>query len=306
MNEILVSIVIMALIAVFLSIALIFSSKKFYVPENPIIDEVAAMLPQANCGACGFPGCAGFAKAFVETQDKNMRCPAASAEILKAIGKIAGVETSEKQPMKAVLMCNGNHFNATKVSEYIGVRSCEAAHALYTGDKACSFSCIGYGDCVKACLFGAITTVNGIAVFNKEKCTGCGLCVKACPRRVITLVQKRLSTVHIACSSRDGGQIVKRNCKSGCIACARCVKVCPKGAIILEPGSNLAKIDDSKCVLCGRCVAECDVMHSIQAEGKVVKAVEMFAKKKRQEKEEKLQSAQAGSQVVSENKEVNS
>ncbi|HNY13526.1 MAG TPA: (Fe-S)-binding protein, partial [Candidatus Wallbacteria bacterium] len=160
MSEILISILVMGAIAIFLAILLIWSSKKFYVAENPLIEEVAALLPQANCGACGYPGCAGFAKVLVETRDTKMICPVSPPEKLKEIGRIAGIEIDDKKPMIAVLHCNGTHDNAKIVSEYIGVRSCVAAHNLYTGDKECIYSCIGYGDCVKACLFGAIRTEN--------------------------------------------------------------------------------------------------------------------------------------------------
>lgn len=291
MNEILVAMLVMGAIAIFLAILLIWSSKKFYVAENPLIEEVAALLPQANCGACGFPGCAGFAKVLVETHDSKMVCPVASQEKLKEIGRVAGIEINERKPMIAVLHCNGTRDNAKIVSEYIGVRSCEAAHNLYTGDKQCTFSCIGYGDCVKACLFGAIKTENGIAVFDREKCTGCGMCVKTCPRKVVTLIQKRLSSVHVACSSRDKGAVVRKQCKCGCIACGKCERVCPKQAITLEPGSNLARIDDEKCILCGKCAAECDIMRTIIARGKIEKAVEIIRRKKEEEKSEKQKAA---------------
>lgn len=291
MSEIIMSVLVMGLIAAVLAVALIISSKKFHVPENPLIEKIAAALPQANCGACGFPGCAGFAKAFVEDPAPGMRCPVASAEVAKAISEMAGRSVAESKPMRAVLHCNGKHSNVQKVSEYIGVRSCAAAHMLYTGDKACMYSCIGYGDCVRVCPFGAIHIEDGIAVFDPEVCTGCGLCVKECPRKVISLVQKRVSNVRVTCSSHDRGPVVRKNCKVGCIACGKCVKVCPKQAITVAPGSNLAIIDDEKCILCGKCVAECDTMHAIAADGRVVKAVEIIVKKKQQEKEEKQKAA---------------
>jgi len=121
------SVLVMGLIAIVLAVALIISSKKFHVPENPLIEKVASLLPQANCGACGFPGCAGFAKAFVEDPVPGMRCPVASAEVLKAIGEVLGTSIGESKPMRAVLHCNGKHSNVQTVSEYIGVRSCAAA-----------------------------------------------------------------------------------------------------------------------------------------------------------------------------------
>lgn len=293
MTDVLMAMAVMGGMAIILALALIWSSRKFYVAENPLIEEVAAMLPQANCGACGFPGCAGFARVLVETRDPKMICPVASREKLKEIGRAAGIEISDREPMVAVLHCNGSRDNAKMVSEYIGIRSCSAAHSLYTGDKLCPYSCIGYGDCLKACMFGAIKTANGIVEFDHEKCTGCGVCIKTCPRRVISLVRKRPSCVHVACSSHERGVNVRKQCKVGCIACGKCARVCPKDAISLEPGSNLAKIDDSKCILCGKCVVECDIMNTIHGRGKIAKAVEIMREKKRKEKEEKLAAATA-------------
>lgn len=293
MSEVFVAVGVMGGMAFLLSLALIWSSKKFFVQENPLIEQVAALLPQANCGACGFPGCAGFARVLVETQDPKMICPVAPNDKLKEIGRVAGIEINTMEPMVAVLHCNGSKDHAKVVSEYIGVRSCVAAHSLYSGDKLCMFSCIGYGDCMKACMFDAIRIENGIALFDSVKCTGCGICVKTCPRKVVSLIRKRFSRVHVACSSRERGALVRKQCKTGCIACGRCARVCPKEAITLEPGSHLARIDDAKCVLCGKCVAECDVMNAIHGWGKVEKAVEFLRDKKKKEKEAKLAEARA-------------
>lgn len=299
MKEVLIAIMVMGGMAFLLSLALIWSSRKFYVAENPLIDQVAALLPQANCGACGYPGCTGFAKVLVETQDPKMVCPVSPKEKLKEIGLAAGIVISERDPMVAVLHCSGTRSNVKTASDYVGIQSCIAAHNLYSGDKLCMFSCIGYGDCAKACLFGAIRVEDGIAVFDHEKCTGCGMCVKTCPRKVVALVRKRLSTVVVACSSRDPGAVVRKQCNVGCIACGRCSRICPKQAIVVEPGSNLAIIDDSKCVLCGKCVAECDIRNAIQGRGNVEKAVEFLREKKKKEKEEKRAAALAAAAAAS-------
>lgn len=293
MSDVLTAILVMGGIAFLLALALIWSSRKFYVAENPLVDEIAALLPQANCGACGYPGCAGFAKVLVETQDSKMVCPVSTKEKLKEIGRLAGIEVSEREPMVAVLHCRGTRSNVKTVSEYVGIKSCIAAHNLYSGDKLCMYSCIGYGDCMKVCMFGAIRVEDGIAVFDPEKCTGCGMCVKTCPRKVVSLVRKRLSKVVVSCSSRDPAPVVMDQCSVGCIACGRCVRVCPKQAITVEPGSNLAIIDDAKCVLCGKCVAECDVRNAIDGKGPVEKAVAFLREKRAKEKEEKRAAALA-------------
>ena len=119
------------------------------------------------------------------------------------------------------------------------------------------------------------------------------MCVKTCPRKVVSLVRKRLSKVVVTCSSRDPAPVVMNQCSVGCIACGRCVRVCPKQAITVEPGSNLAIIDDAKCVLCGKCVAECDVRNAIDGKGPVEKAVAFLREKRAKEKEEKRAAALA-------------
>ncbi len=238
-----------------ISAALLYiASKVFYTRENPLIKEVEAILPGANCGACGFPGCAGLAEAIVEKRDPSLNCPAAPKETIAEIGKILGIKMEAGDAKKAVILCNGTRANASFRSRYLGIMECEAVHNLYTGEKTCQYSCIGLGSCIKACPFGAISLRDGIIEIDEEKCTGCGKCVKVCPRHVLVL-WKSGPKVLVRCSSRDKGPATKSNCSVGCIGCTRCVKACKFDAIVMD--GPLARIIDDKCTRCGECIKVC-------------------------------------------------
>ena len=146
--------------------------------------------------------------------------------------------------MVAVVRCNGTCENRQNVNVYGGYLSCRVKSALYSGDTGCSFGCLGCGDCVAACQFGAIyiNPETGLPEVDQEKCTACGACVKACPKNIIEL-------------RNDKGAVARKACSAACIGCGKCAKVCPHGAITIE--NNLAYIDFTKCKLCKKCVAEC-------------------------------------------------
>lgn len=239
----------------FIAAALLYvASKVFYTRENPLIKEVESILPGVNCGACGFPGCAGLAEAIVKEKNPELICPVAPKETISEIGKILGIEMEAGTAKKAVLLCNGSNENAMARSKYFGIMECEAVSNLYTGEKTCQYSCIGLGSCIRACPFGAITLYDGIIRINEEKCTGCGKCIKVCPRNVLVLWREK-EKVLVRCSSRDKGPATKKHCKVGCIGCTRCVKECKFDAIVME--GPLARIIDEKCTRCGECIEVC-------------------------------------------------
>ena len=101
------------------------------------------------------------------------------------------------------------------------------------GAKACAFGCLGFGSCVKACPFGAIDVVNGVAVVDKEACKACGKCVAKCPKHLIELVPYE-QTTFVQCSSHAKGKAVTSACEVGCIGCKKCEKTCPNGAITVD------------------------------------------------------------------------
>ena len=159
----------------------------------------------------------------------------------------------------AVVRCNGSCANRPRTNVYDGVQSCKVKAALYSGDTGCPYGCLGCGDCVEACQFGAISMdpETGLPVVDESKCTACGACVRACPKGVIELRNKgpRSMRVFVSCINKDKGGVARKACSAACIGCGKCAKVCPHGAITVE--NNLAYIDFTKCKLCKKCVAEC-------------------------------------------------
>ena len=254
------TIVILSALGLVLALVLFFIAKKFKVEEDPRIDEVEKVMPGANCGGCGFAVCRAFADAAVKAPNlDNNFCPVGGNEVMKKVGAILGYEIKEKAPMVAVVRCNGTCTNRPKTNVYDGFQSCKVKAALYSGDTGCSYGCLGCGDCVAACKFGAITMnpETGLPVVDEEKCTACGACAKACPKHVIELRNKgpRSISVFVSCINHDKGPVAKKACAAACIGCGICVKTCTKGAIVLD--NNVAYIDSEKCKLCRECEAMC-------------------------------------------------
>ena len=237
-----------------------FVARKFRVEEDPRIDEVEKMLPGANCGGCGFAGCRAMAEALVLRDDiADLYCPVGGGDCMKGIAGYLGKAAPEKEPRTAVVRCGGTCAKRQRTNTYDGAVSCAVASSLYVGETGCAFGCLGYGDCVAACSFGAVTVnpETGLAEVDADKCTACGACVKACPKGVIELRKKwpKNRGVYVSCVSKDKGAVVMKACKAGCIGCGKCVKACVFDAIVLE--NNLAYIDSDKCRLCRKCVNEC-------------------------------------------------
>lgn len=257
MNIILVSVIVLGVIGIFSAAILYFAAQKFKVEEDPRIDEIESVLPGANCGGCGFPGCRGFADACVQSLEGKF-CPVGGNVVMSKVATILGVEVASVEPMVAVVRCNGSCRNRAKTNVYDGAKSCAIASMLYAGETGCSFGCLGLGDCVVACQFGAITIgENGLPIVDDEKCTACGACVKACPKNVIELRKKgpKSRRIYVGCINKDKGAITRKACSVGCIGCMKCQKECAFGAITVE--NNCAYIDFTKCRLCRKCVAVC-------------------------------------------------
>ena len=254
------TIVILTVLGLLLALVLFFVAKKFRVEEDPRIDEVEAVMPGANCGGCGYAGCRAFAESAVKAPNlDNNFCPVGGNDVMAKVAAILGYEVKQKAPMVAVVRCNGTCAARPRTNEYDGYRSCKVMAALYTGETGCSYGCLGCGDCVAACKFGAISMnpETGLPVVDESKCTACGACAKACPKGVIELrnAGPRGMRMYVSCVNKDKGPVAKKACASACIGCGRCAKVCTHGAITVE--NNVAYIDFTKCRLCRECEAMC-------------------------------------------------
>ena len=260
MNSLVLTALTLCVLGVVLAVILYFVAQKFKVEEDPRIDDVEKMLPGANCGGCGFAGCRAMSEALVKRDDISaLFCPVAGGDAMKSIAGFLGKVAPEKSPMVATMRCGGSCQKRPKVNHYDGALSCAVVNTFYVGESACAFGCIGYGDCVHACKFGAlsINQETGLVEVDPDKCTACGACVKACPKGLFELRKKwpKNRAIYVACRSKNRGAVVAKACKAGCIGCGKCAKVCPFGAITID--SFLAYIDPEKCKLCRKCVNEC-------------------------------------------------
>lgn len=255
---ILMPIIILAVIAILCAVLLTVSNIFFGVKENELVAAVREELPGANCGACGFSGCDGYAKALGEGKvTKTNLCTAGGDGVAKRLAAVMGVEAEDVVEMVAYVACNGSCQPDEKKYEYVGPKTCVAANMAFAGDRKCTFACLGYGDCMAVCPRGAIhINERNVAEIDPQKCIGCGLCERTCPNHIIHVVPDTIKTV-IMCSNHNKGIQVKNACANGCLACGLCAKVCPEGAITMV--NNLPVIDHSKCTGCGLCKNKCPV-----------------------------------------------
>ena len=255
-----IAIFLLGIIGAIAAIILFFISKKFEVQEDPHITQIIEILPGANCGGCGYPGCGGFASACANAKSLDgLSCPVGGADIMKSIASIMGMEAEESAPKIAIVRCNGTCEVRPRTNTYNGAQSCVIAASLYSGETGCSFGCLGLGDCVDACAFDAIriNPATGIAEVNEDSCVACGACVKSCPKSIIEMRKKgsKSRRIYVSCLNKDKGGVARKACKNACIGCSKCQKECTFDAITIE--NNLAYIDDTKCRLCRKCVAAC-------------------------------------------------
>lgn len=214
------------------------AAKVFYVEIDETESNVRAALPGANCGACGYPGCDGYAKAVAEGKAPVNLCTVGGPVVADNVGEIMGVEPEKTIRMVATVHCNGSYDNTETLFEYEGVQDCRIIKNLGGGScKACQYSCQGCGTCVNVCEYDAIHVINGVAVVDENKCVACKKCIKVCPQNIIHLTPYGQKTF-VQCSSYSFGKKVKEDCKVGCIGCTLCTKLAPKS---FEMDGKLAK-----------------------------------------------------------------
>ena len=263
MSFILSAVIVLGCIALVAAVILYVCSKRFAVKEDPRIAQVTEVLPGANCGGCGFPGCSGMADALVKGADagslEGLNCPVGGADVMGKVADLLGMAIANSDPMVAVVRCNGTCELRPRIASYDGLKTCTAMNACGAGETGCGFGCLGCGDCVGVCQFDAIhiNPETGLPEVDEEKCTACGACTKACPRNIIELRKKgpKGRRIFVSCVNKDKGAVAMKACKSACIGCGKCQKECKFEAITIE--NNLSYIDFTKCRMCKKCVDAC-------------------------------------------------
>ena len=263
MNFFLIAVVVLGVVGLVAAVILFGVSKKFAVKEDERLGKVTAVLPGANCGGCGYPGCSGFADACVKAADagsiEGLVCTVGGDDVMNKVADILGMKASAVDKKVAVVRCNGTCDNRPQTVKYDGRMTCANLNACGAGETECGYGCLGCGDCVNACQFGAISMnpSTGLPEVDFEKCGGCGNCAKACPRGIIEIRKRgpKDRRIWVDCVNKDKGPVAKKACSAACIGCSLCVKECKFEAITVE--NNVAHIDEDKCRLCRSCVKVC-------------------------------------------------
>ena len=240
MPAILISIAILTVLGLAFGLGLAVASRAFHVETDPRIKDVSDVLPGVNCGACGHPGCDGYAAAVVQGEKPDL-CAPGGPEVAAAVAMVMGLEVgSGREPMVAFVRCQGDREASPPRFMYDGIPDCRAAQLVMGGPKTCEFGCLGFGSCVAACPFDAISmSEEGLPIINRERCVGCGVCVRVCPRGVIELIPAH-AAVGLACNNPQKGKLVKGVCEYVCIKCRKCVKVSEEG--VIEMGETMPRL----------------------------------------------------------------
>lgn len=239
----LVAVAILGGVGLVFAILIALADRKLRVWEDPRIDAVASMLPGANCGACGMPGCRAFAEKLVAGEAQPAGCNVANADGRAAIASYLGVDAGESVKVVARMLCAGGSHVATQQAEYRGLATCAAAAAVAGGGKGCAWGCLGLADCVRSCTFGAMAmSEDGIPVVDVERCTACGDCVEACPKELLSLmpIDRRLL---VQCRNLIAGDAALEECRVACTACGKCVVDGAPGLISVASGVAVLDYD---------------------------------------------------------------
>ena len=255
MDGIIFAIVSVTVIGIICAVMLVVASKVMAVKEDERFPAVRECLPGANCGACGYAGCDGYAHALIDEEGvKTNRCVPGGDQVSKKLSEVLGVAFEDVIEQVAVIKCKGDCNATSDKMEYQGMESCAAAKLVFGGKGKCTFGCMGLGDCAKVCPEGAICLENGIAHVNTRLCVGCGMCTTVCPNKLIS-VMPDVEKVLVTCSNTDKGAVTRKACSHGCIGCRKCEKECPTGAVTVV--DNLARINYELCTDCGHCTEVC-------------------------------------------------
>ncbi len=216
------------------------ANRKFHVETDARVAAIEAVLPGANCGGCGYVGCSEYAEAVVRGEAAPDLCTVGGEATAREVAAIMGVEVEQRWAYRPAVHCGATYDDRLQRSEYHGEQTCAAAN-LVAGVQGCTYGCLGFGDCVRACDFDAIHIIDGLAVVDYEKCVGCGACARACPRNIISMIPfKSERMLIVACSNKDSGKDVRAVCKVGCIGCGVCHRT---AADLFSVKDHLSQID---------------------------------------------------------------
>lgn len=262
-------VILVVVIGLLAGVLLTIAAKFMAVKMDETAGKIIEVLPGANCGACGFAGCEDYANAIAADKEHKLKanmCTPGGNDVAMQISNILGIEFEGAASKVAIMKCSGSREKTSYSMDYQGYQNCKANKLFYRGRGLCEKACLGFGDCVKVCEYGAIKIENGIAVIDRNKCVGCGLCAKECPNDLIEIVPDKMRVV-VGCSSIDTAKNTTQICTIGCIGCKRCEKECKFDAIHVI--DNHAVIDYSKCKNCTLCAKVCPT-----------KVIKVFPKKK--------------------------
>ena len=257
--NILIAAVVLGLMGLLFGLLLMGTEKVFAIPADEKRDAVRAALPGANCGACGFSGCSGYAAALSKGEAQPGLCSPGGEACAKACAELLGTGDVAVEKKTALVHCMGSYDCTSDKMRYDGIDSCAASTLLAGGISSCRYGCMGMGDCAAVCEYGAINVCNGMASIDPAKCRGCAKCTAACPKGLISFMPLKKQAV-VRCSNCDKGAETMKVCKVGCIGCGKCEKACRSGALKLEDmpdGQTRVVITPWKCSECGVCVAAC-------------------------------------------------
>ncbi|QEN03801.1 RnfABCDGE type electron transport complex subunit B [Thiospirochaeta perfilievii] len=241
MLNILIAIVSIGFIGGILGAVLSLASDKLKVEEDLRVKNLEEILPQYNCGACGYSGCSGYANAVINSGEAINKCTPGGPDLLDKISAQLGVKTDGVKRMVAQVHCRGGQGTSKDQFKYDGIGDCNAKYQLYSGDKLCKFGCLGDGSCMAVCPVDAIyRDEENLIWVDKNKCVGCEKCVDICPTNVIKMIPYSADYI-VACSSQEKGKAVKSKCSVGCIACSICVRKFPEAGFVVD--KNLSSVD---------------------------------------------------------------
>jgi len=265
-NPILDSALVLGGLGLFFGFVIALVNKKFWVWEDPRIDDVEGLLPGTNCGACGVPGCRAFAEEVVSGEQQPSGCTVVGPDDIEDIADYLGVDAGEANKRVARLLCAGGKNEAVRNSDYSGFETCKAAAAVAGGGKGCTWGCLGLDDCEVACLLDAIyMNENALPVVIPELCTACNDCVETCPKDLFVLMPVEQKLI-VQCMNLLNGDAAEDLCSVACNTCTKCVADAQPG--VIEMIDNLAVINYEKNALADpKAISRCPTGAIVWVEG---------------------------------------